>query len=539
MRKLLTILIIGIFPVSLFGGSNADRQTNEFTTQNGMRAVRSVTPGEGLPQMLSQTRPPIRNPHIMADVRWVDRNSENAIAEDVTTTPDGSGIFVGWWLNNMRFAAYASAGTEFPVWRYNQNTPWTMPVAAGNSRFAGSGNGFPTYVWDKDSPLFTDQIDLGPNYNGGGVAFSGDGSLVASAFAVGSTDAVLVLYDMASHDTLFTRTFDQARGLQGVDLSRDGTVAVVTCYDWVYVFDVPSGAPRDTIYNYSQVTAKTSADGSLITLGFYTGRLYLYYWDGSQYRQRWIVNTFHDWVTAVDISDDGSTVACGTLDFVNNQVAGGKFEMLDAATGDTLITYYDYGDMVSSVALSADGRYAIAGSWGTYHQTFGDVVTCFYRESSVPIFQLLDDVDEPGSIFGVAISDSGHYAAAGGKAVHARDFGNGGMLYSIQVRDPLTNDVAVSSIDQPGEFLAPGESVAPTATFINVGNSIASFTASCTVTNLENNQEIYNSSVYLSDVMPFFTSQAPGGHQQVLHSAGDRDLLETRRLFGCANSHER
>jgi WD40 repeat protein len=295
---------------------------------------------------------------------------------------------------------------------------------------------------------------LGPSFNGGGVAFSGDGNLVAAAFAQGQTEAVLAVYDIAAGDTIFTRTFDQARGLYGVDISRDGSVAAVSCYDQIYIFDIPSGNYRDTLYNYSQVTARVSGDGSLVAVGLYTGRVYLYTWDGTQYDNTWIGNTTHDWVTAVDISDDGSTVACGTLDFVGSGY-GGKFEMWDVPSGNVLIDYTDYGDMVSSVALSEDGNYAIAGSWGTYNNTYGDVVTCFIRSSDVPIFQLLDDIDESGSIFAVAISDSGHFAAAGGKAVHARDFGNGGMLYSIQVRDPFDTDVAVSSIDEPGEFLDP------------------------------------------------------------------------------------
>jgi hypothetical protein len=372
---------------------------------------------------------------------------------------------------------------------------------------------------------------LGPSFNGGGVAFSGDGNLVAAAFAQGQTEAVLAVYDIAAGDTIFTRTFDQARGLYGVDISRDGSVAAVSCYDQIYIFDIPSGNYRDTLYNYSQVTARVSGDGSLVAVGLYTGRVYLYTWDGAQYDNTWIGNTTHDWVTAVDISDDGSTVACGTLDFVGSGY-GGKFEMWDVPSGNVLIDYTDYGDMVSSVALSEDGNYAIAGSWGTYNNTYGDVVTCFIRSSDVPIFQLLDDIDESGSIFAVAISDSGHFAAAGGKAVHARDFGNGGMLYSIQVRDPFDTDVAVSSIDEPGEFLDPATIITPAATFINVGLSPASFIASCTVTNLDSNQVIYTSTSDISDLGSFATYQETFSPNFTMPSEGRFRFLFAAEMAG-------
>jgi hypothetical protein len=81
--------------------------------------------------------------------------------------------------------------------------------------------------------------------------------------------------------------------------------------------------------------------------------------------------------------------------------------------------------------LSADGSIGVAGSWGQLSATYGDVLTVFERSSSTPVFQLLDDIDEPGSIFSVDISTDGSLVSAGGKAVHAREFGNGGEVYAI------------------------------------------------------------------------------------------------------------
>jgi hypothetical protein len=79
-------------------------------------------------------------------------------------------------------------------------------------------------------------------------------------------------------------------------------------------------------------------------------------------------------------------------------------------------------------------------------------------DSTTPIFQLLDDIDEPGSLSSVAISKDGSFVTAGGKAVHAREFGNGGQVYAIRIIEQLSNDVGVKAINSPGNFLQVGQS---------------------------------------------------------------------------------
>jgi hypothetical protein len=493
--------------MSLFTLSLADdNHTYQFSTDKGSSMVRTETPGGNSYNSATDRHRPFRNPTLLAQVLWVDRAHENAIAEDVAISPDGSDIFAGWWLNNERFSAYVSAGLESPAWAYRQDIDWMLPVAASDNKFAGTASGLPTYLWNHSSPLFFDQIDFPQAYRGNGVSFSGNGNLVASVAVFSSDEAILIVYDWIANDTLFTRSFVPQNGLYGVDFSNDGSTIVVSNYGGLLVYNVPDGDLIGTIYNYSQNTARISGDGSRVIIGTFNGSLFLHEWDGVQYNQAWSINTGHDWVTAVDISNDGSTAAGGTLDFVGGQIGGGKFLLIDSETGDVIIDYDEYGDEVSSVALSATGQYAIASSWGMLDLTYGDVITCFSRDVPVPIFQVLDDVDEVGSIFSVAISDSGQFAAAGGKAVHARTFGNGGMVYSIQIRDPFTNDVAVASIDEPGEFLNPGESAIPTATFINLGTDNASFTAVCTVTDPDTGYIYYESSFDITNLPPNATS---------------------------------
>jgi len=503
-KRLLFAVIIVLLSLAQILFAEDNMQTYDFSTENGNRVVRTVTPSNGQAEIVTERKTPIRNPHILAQVLWVDRNHENAIAENVSVTPDGSGAFAGWWLNHERFSAYATSGLETPIWAYRQNCDWQMPVSASDANYGGTGAPLPGYLWDHDSPLYSEQLNYDPGYNGTGVAFSGDGTLAAYTASMGSADAILIVYDMILGDTLFTRHFVPTNGQYGVDFSSDGSTIVVSNYGGLIVYNVPDGEVIGNIYNYSQNTAKISGDGSRIVIGTFNGSAFLHEWNGSQYQQVWSRSTGDDWVTAVDISTDGSTIVCGTLDFQNGQIAGGKFMQWDDA-GNVLIDYDDYGDEVGGVAISGDGQYSIAGSWGQYGNTFGDVVTCFYRGVDTPIFQLLDDIDEPGSIFDVAISEDGGFAAAGGKAVHAREFGNGGMFYSIMIRDLLTNDVAVASINEPGEFVNPGEDVIPTATYINVGTADASFTARCVITDVDSGEEIYNSTYDMQDLGSFST----------------------------------
>ena len=534
------VMLILMTVAGLASAADLPMHRQEFTVTDGLSAIRSVTPVEGNNSIAAARHLPIRNPQILAQVIWVDRAHEFAIADRVAITPDGYGIFAGWYLNNERFSAYVSTGLQSPAWSYRYNTDYSMPVAASNVGYAGTDITLPVLLWDRNSPLYVDQYDFAQGFVCRGVAFSGDGNLLA---AVGQSglNGMLVIYDVTAQDTIFTRAFDIVTALNGVDFAKDGSTVVVSNYGSLLVYNVPDGELLSTLYNYSQNVARVSGDGSLIVIGTFSGTVYLYEWDGSGYDYRWNRSIQHDWVTAVDVSDDGSTVACGTLDFQNNQIAGGKFVMWDADSAEVLIEYDEYGDEVSAVKLSADGRYAVAASWGQYGATFGDVLTCFIRETDVPIFRLQDDNDEPGSLFDAAISDSGHYAVAGGKAVHAREWGNGGMVYSIKINDPLAHDLAAASIEEPGELVQPGESFEPGATFINVGPADESFTANCTITDLESGQVVYTSSFEASNIEPFeampvyfnpdYTIPDEGGRFEIEFSAdltGDEDLANNR-----------
>jgi hypothetical protein len=212
-------------------------------------------------------------------------------------------------------------------------------------------------------------------------------------------------------------------------MSEDGSWIVVSTYYTYYIFDFGSETLFSTVSNYSQTPAGIDDDAEYLATGDFYGQLHLYQRTGSGYTQLW-QSYMGGWVTAVDVSSDGSTVIGGN--FTYSPSYAGKVQGFDI-DGTLLWTYDQYGDYISDVMLCDNGSVGVAGSWGALDYTFGDVFTAFDMAIGDVIFNLLDDIDEPGTIFEVGVSDDGSYAVCGGKSVHARTMGNGGQIYAIEL----------------------------------------------------------------------------------------------------------
>ncbi len=442
-------------------------------TNNGMRYI---TPGNGIPKLLPQTV--IYGPS-RAETLWVDRNHQYAIAEHVSLSGNGMFIQAGWWLNNKRTSLYRTLGNNVPLWTYPLPlTEWYIPVDAsftGEDIAVGStGEPFFSFTAYSGAPKW--RFTLPPGYKiatssqGTGVAVSDDGSIYG---VLASTSNVGKLFIFNQNgDTIRTITFSPNSGIYGLDISNDGNVFCISTYYATYIYNL-NGTRRDSLYNFGQTSAKISGDGKYVVKGHFNGRVYLYRWTGSNYTLKWEHHTGHPWVTAVAISDNGATIMAGTFQY--NPTYSGKVLMYDSTSSTPLWEYTQYGDFIDECALSANGERGAAVSWGQYQGTFGDVLTVFNKSSSTPIFQLLDDIDEPGSLTSVDISKDGSFVTAGGKAVHARQFGNGGEVYAIRIVDQLANDVGVKTINLPGNFLQVGQSIMPQATVKNYGTASVSF----------------------------------------------------------------
>ena len=526
-----------VLPMALLlGGTLKDNNLPGLDIEVSGNSIRSITT-----QSANVIKPPIPTTvydHSRAEMLWVDRVHQNAIAEHVSIAGNGMYIQAGWWLNNERTSLYRTLGTNVPNWSCPMpSAEWYVPVDVSRSGndIAVGGASEPLYSFSGSSPAPKWQHFLPAGYKiataaqGPTVAVSENGS-VYGVVAGAPGSGRLFIFNQAG-DTIRTIAFNPNSGIYGLDISDDGLFFCVSTYYAVYVFNI-NGTRRDSIGNYGQTVAKISADGKYVVKGDFYGRAYLYRWTGSSYTLKWQHQTGHPWVTAVAVSDSGSTIMAGTYQY--SPTNSGKVLMYDSSSATPLWEYTQYGDFVEECALSANGLRGVAGSWGQYAGTFGDVVTVFNKPTSTPIFQLLDDIDEPGSISSVDISKDGSFVTAGGKAVHAREFGNGGEVYAIRILDTLTSDVGVLSINAPGSFLQVGQSVTPQAVVKNYGLAMASFNTICQIFD-SLSVRLYTDTVLVSNLAsgaeqslnftPNWTVPAYGRYSTVVYTALAGDVF--------------
>lgn len=173
-----------------------------------------------------------------------------------------------------------------------------------------------------------------------------------------------------------------------------------------------------------------SDDGRYIVSGDYSGHLFLleYAEATSTYVEKWTfsVNGSNSWVAGMGISGDGSTIAAGSLMFPSAGGNNGELYVFNHFSPVPLWIYPNMGDMVQCVDLSYDGSIIAAAGWGPMGNSVPDIFL-FRKQSDEPYFS----VNSPGSNFCLDLSADGTHCVAGGKAVHAREFGMGGKLYNI------------------------------------------------------------------------------------------------------------
>lgn len=433
-------------------------------------------------------------------VIFVDRNHRYAIVQSIGISGDGMSIFANWSLNAKRVALYRATGTSTPVWEYPGDFSWNYGghwIGISQEAEALSiGSTEKAYKWSRRNRT-PDWTYLYPQRAGSCVVTARDGSKVACA----TTTGILYVFDALIGDTLWTATFNEGNRLQGLDISPNGTIVVVTVYDSCFVFENGfrrGSIPIGTTNNGTQYSAKICADGHLLVTGDYYGYVKLYRWNGAQYNLAWQSYIGNPWVTDVAISADGSTILAGT------GYANGKVCLFDSSSSSPLWQYQGYGEygaLISSVALSADGNRAAVASWGDTALTGNTyVLTVHDRNSAQPIIGVTRN-EEPGSLFSVALSEDGELVAAGGKAVHAYRFGNGGEVYSILVGSTFNHNVGVISIDEPGEYLQVGSSIQPRATIYNFGDYLETFSVTLAIYN-GNGQEIYRDESTITNLAP-------------------------------------
>jgi hypothetical protein len=230
----------------------------------------------------------------------------------------------------------------------------------------------------------------------------------------------------------------------GISLSKNNArlvVAFAQGYKQIWVIDPMTGdILQDDLYYYDNSPSQDpalSANGDYLAYADFSGMAYLYHWNGERYESVWTASiagpgASSTWGCANAISDDGSLIAIGTLDFVSSGYDGCCY-LFNNYSNEPIWTYTGCGDEVTQAAMSDDGSVIGFVTWGPMDHSTPDFFL-FRKQSGTPIAELTT----PGSMEHIDISSTGLYTIIGGKAVHCREMGSGSRVYAIQC---LTDDM--------------------------------------------------------------------------------------------------
>ena len=367
-----------------------------------------------------------------------------AIANFTELNNSGLSPLTGWGLNDMRVSLYSDHDNT-PVWELSTE-PYDPVVAESEDDFiivAARGSDF-VFI-EKATGNIIYQLTLPDTLYAVNIGISGIGAgptirVICLAQAIGN-GTVSRAYSLIYNGTTFEIdwTFDvlnsEITNWTGIDFSSDGSVIVINGRNHLFVLNSIDGSLIwDHFLDNTEAPAVISGDGHIIATadnsGFIQARIfnsitaeYDLLW---QYRVP--VGTFTNWASSVDISEDGSTIVAGTLLFYYAGFDGSVIAFDTFGDGTPKWIYTGAGDLVDDIALSSDGKVAAAVSWGDLAHSQPDLLVFDVQTGEVSY-----SITSPGSLFSVDISADGKKVFAGGKAVHAREFGNGGLIYYSEI----------------------------------------------------------------------------------------------------------
>lgn len=399
-------------------------------------------------------------------VRW-NYTEPAAIGDYCATSGNGQRTVVGWNLNNHRVSLYNNLSST-PIWEFptdiNGFTNFVSISDNGGVVAVGSYHNIYLFADTGNVPFFnydlTRLIDTGI---AGPVDITRDGSfLVCNASRLDSS--TVFGFNAGSTTPVWSKKIIPTvaaggAGIQGIRMSGNDSFVIVNTYAEVFVLNTYTGAQRyrglinpGSPNTGTQAAQGINGDGSVIATINYSGLVTSLQWDGSTYNLQWVnqepPGMFFNWYTSVDVSYDGNYIAAGTLNFITTSSYDGKVKLFKRSAGNVpQWTFTGAGDYITNVAFSQSGNVLSASSWGELNNLTDDLYLFKTFMGNVPFFRL----NTPGSFFDCSSSNDASTVTASGKAVHARQFGNGGILYNVDVD---TNDIP--TYVNPGNLTAEG-----------------------------------------------------------------------------------
>jgi hypothetical protein len=363
-----------------------------------------------------------------------------AIANVVAINGAGNSALTGWGLNNMRVSLYSDANAN-PIWNFptGQYDPFVDISNDGSKIAATTGTHF--YLLNPSNGNIDYQFALPDSFYASSVALSRDGSLaVVLANAWGSSTTyrayVFNLTGAPSIKWTFDTQGSEITNWAGSNFSADGSVVAIAGRYYLYIFNSANGTLIwDHFLDNTESPPAISGDGKVIATADNSGFVQTWHFDSTTneyfllWQYRILVGT-SSWASSVGISADGKTILAGSLIFLSSGYDGSVICFDTYGSGTPKWIYSGVGDLVDNISVSDDGRVAAAVTWGDYPAHTKPDLLVF----DVATGQVTFSVITPGSFFTCDLSPDGKRVIAGGKAVHAREFGNGGRIYLCDIQ---------------------------------------------------------------------------------------------------------
>jgi len=362
-----------------------------------------------------------------------------AIANVVAINSTGNLALTGWGLNSMRASLYTDAN-NIPLWDFFTGTydPYVDISNDGSKIAVTKGTDF--YLLDPANGNINFQFTLPDSFYASVVSLSRDGSMaVVLANALGSSTTYRAyVFDITASPSImwmFDVQGSEILNWAGANFSANGNLLAITGRNHLYIFNSSNGAlVWDHFVDNTESAPAISGDGKVVATADNSGFIQTWSYDQSSnnYFLLWQYKvpggTSTNWASSVGISADGGTIVAGSLIFLSAGYDGSVMCFDTYGNGTPKWVYSGAGDLVDEIKVSDDGKVAAAATWGPYAQNGPDLMV-FDTQTGDLTFSVVT----PGSFFTCDLSPDGERVMAGGKAVHARDFGNGGRAYLCQI----------------------------------------------------------------------------------------------------------
>ncbi len=395
-------------------------------------------------------------------IRWIC-SDPIAIGDRCAVSKNGLFPTAGWGLNTERVALYDN-NSATPLWEYssNPNTFVNYVAISDTGGYIVNGSYHNIYIFNRASntPIFDFNLETQLPDTGlaGPVDITSQGDFII-ACASRNDSSWIFGFNRNSTNWVWRYRVGQTNNtggatIQGIKMSGNDSLVIVNTYLGFYVFRtytgqlVHSGSVNPSATSGTQFQQGISGNGSYIATINYSGVMRVYQWNGSTYNFLWQAAEGGSWMTAVDISYDGTKIACGTLVFVSGGGFDGRIKYFNTSSSTAVWTYPNTGDQVTSVSFSKNGKILAASTYGDLGNNNSDLLVF---KTSIPAAAPIFGVSSPGSFFWCNASADGSTVIASGKAIHARSFGNGGEVYNVFID---TNDVplAIGNNTTPAKF---------------------------------------------------------------------------------------